>query len=628
MTVPATQWRRELAHAALIGWAGLDRAGWAVLIDAAVGAGATRELLCMPGVLATVDLVRLSNRLVARGDPAAELLLMSFDDELRVPASRWWLAAACLGWPARRVEQLRAADPASAGWRVRWALGAARRPHTVLRGYLGVTGLCALPLPDGRVGLCAAGYGGILRWDAGTGKPLGDALYDDDEFVSICAVPRPSGRVLLAAGGDNGNVCLVDPIDGPVGEFPATTDGAPVDGLCTIALAGRSRDDPILVTSSSAEPIVRLWDLSSGEQFGQIQIEGDPAGALCALPLADGRDVFATAHAERMLVVWDPGTGQPVNAFPTDHRSDVDKLCAVPHPDGRVMLASTDGATVRLWDPTTGEPAGVSFASGHGETIVAICPVPRDGRMLVATASDDCTARLWDAVTGEPVTGALTGHPAYVHAVCPVPLPDGRVLLATGGYDGSVRLWDVMPGSPIYPRAAVDVHDVDRLGAVARPDGRVVLVSGHFDGAVRYWDPATGQPVEDFIEPPDLEQVCVLPMPDGRSVEARFEERWIRLWDPRTDREVGGENLHCALDVTDRIADVCAVPTPDGRVLLAAGSVAGLVTVWDPATEAELGRIVHFGPLRALAGLPGGRLAVAGGHCLCVMDMVGQLVSG
>jgi WD40 repeat protein len=76
--------------------------------------------------------------------------------------------------------------------------------------------------------------------------------------------------------------------------------------------------------------------------------------AVCAVPVADGRTLLASASYDRTVRLWDPTTGTAEHTL-KGHTSAVNAVCAVPAADGRTLLASAGAdRTVRLWDPATG----------------------------------------------------------------------------------------------------------------------------------------------------------------------------------------------------------------------------------------------------------------------------------
>src|SRR5262249_28947621 len=155
--------------------------------------------------------------------------------------------------------------------------------------------------------------------------------------------------------------------------------------------------------------------------------------AVCTVPVTGSRTLLATAGDDRTVRLWDPQTGTQKARLPARVRGMLGRLftgtsgwervlravCAVPVAGGRMLLASAGRDRVlRRWDPLTGatEPP----LKGHTGWVNAVCTVPVTGsRTLLATAGADRTVRLWDPLTGT-AERALEGHTGGVNAVCAV----------------------------------------------------------------------------------------------------------------------------------------------------------------------------------------------------------------
>jgi WD40 repeat protein len=120
--------------------------------------------------------------------------------------------------------------------------------------------------------------------------------------------------------------------------------------------------------------------------------------------------------------------------------------------DGRELLASASAdRTVRIWDPATG--AIERTLSGHTGGVNGVCGVRVDGRDLLASASADRTVRIWDPATGA-IERTLSGHTDWVNGVCAMRV-DGRDLLASASADRTVRIWDPATSHAIH---VIPVH--------------------------------------------------------------------------------------------------------------------------------------------------------------------------
>ncbi|MFJ4976274.1 AAA family ATPase [Streptomyces coeruleorubidus] len=84
-----------------------------------------------------------------------------------------------------------------------------------LHAHTWVTGMCALPGPDGPR-LVTIGRDGLLRlWDPATREPLGEPLsgHDDTWVSAVCTVPDVGGRTLIATAGRDRVVLLWEPAE-------------------------------------------------------------------------------------------------------------------------------------------------------------------------------------------------------------------------------------------------------------------------------------------------------------------------------------------------------------------------------------------------------------------------------
>jgi WD40 repeat protein len=160
---------------------------------------------------------------------------------------------------------------------------------------------------------------------------------------------------------------------------------------------------------------------------------------------------------------------------------------------------------------------------------LAPAPVPQ---WWVATASGDKTARVWDAASGETVA-VLQGHTE--HVLSAAFSPDGKWVV-TSSNDKTARVWEAATGRSV---AVLSGHEIQVVDAVFSPDGKVIATSGG-DRTVRIWDAASGK------------AVLVLGTASG-----------------------GG---------LDPAPVTTASFSPDGKLVAAAPSGLGPVTVWDVAT--------------------------------------------
>ena len=103
-----------------------------------------------------------------------------------------------------------------------------------------------------------------------------------------------------------------------------------------------------------------------------------------------GTNVFAVAHSNGNIGLWDFATGNEVLLLeePLTHASAV-----AFSPDGSLVAAGDSSGNVAVWDAASGELL-LDFDRPHKNTVNAVVFSP-DGSTL-ATISADATILLWD----------------------------------------------------------------------------------------------------------------------------------------------------------------------------------------------------------------------------------------
>ena len=483
-------------------------------------------------------------------------------------------------------------------WSRRWR----RDPITVpLAGHTGtVTGVAAVPLPDGRTLLATTSNDRTVRlWDPTTATPVGKPLTGHTDTVTgVAAVPLPDGRTLLATTSNDRTVRLWDPTTAtPVGK-PLTGHTDTVTAVAAVPLP----DGRTLLATTSNDRTVRLWDPTTATPVGKpLTGHTDTVTAVAAVPLPDGRTLLATTSNDRTVRLWDPTTATPVGKPLTGHTDTVTAVAAVPLPDGRTLLATTSNdQTVWLWDPATSDRVHLpqrglmtrlfrkdGRLTGHRNVVTAAAAVPLpDGRTLLATTSYDNTVRLWDPISGMSVS-ELSSHINRVTAVAAIPLPDGRTLLATTSNDHTVRLWDPATATPVGDPTLGHSDSVTGVTAVTLSSGHTVIATTSFDGTLGLWNPDTGAPTRaPLVGPTDTVSAVVVPGPFGYPLLATTSYgRGIRMWNITT----GSQPVELIVTDTDAVTALAAVSLPDGSTLLATTSGDHTVRLRDLTTAAPVG---------------------------------------
>jgi WD40 repeat protein/tetratricopeptide (TPR) repeat protein len=535
-----------------------------------------------------------------------------------------------------------------------------------LTGHTGPVTAVAVTVVRGRRVVVSAGADGTVRlWDLATGEPVGKPLTDGRTPLRLLATAVIDRRTVAPTVDDEGVGRVWDLDKRRLTRLPGRMPRGGVQSSTTAVLHGR----PVLVMGGSDGEIV-VAEMATGTQVGST-ISGEANGARGAvLGQAYGRDIVVTGGLSAIARVYDLADGTELASVYTGFNGQIHAVAAtVAEARPLAVLACADGR-IRAWELGWFDSPG-NRRPGHGDTVYSLATAETDGRAVVVSAGADDTARVWDLATGDVVGTPITGHGGTGSAMATAHI-EGRLVVITGGFDGMARVWDPATGEetgrPLAHGDAVKALAVtvldgravlvtgDRKGAVyiwdladrrllrgplpgheedvadvatALLDGRAVAVTGDGTGTVLVWDLATGARVGEImaVEPnPDsddeeefLDAVATAVVEDRPVVVTLSNDDtsgMLQVWDLAT-MAPGGEPL--TMHESGAVSLTTAVL--DGRPVAITGGEDSTVRVWDLTTREQVGPRTQFtGPVTALATAPDGRLVVAYGSEVTVLD--------
>ncbi|MGK7932677.1 MAG: WD40 repeat domain-containing protein [Microcystaceae cyanobacterium] len=185
-----------------------------------------------------------------------------------------------------------------------------------------------------------------------------------------------------------------------------------------------------LVSVSSSENTIRIWDLNSGQLLKTIS---DQVGPVTRVAFTSDGKIFITGAIldDRTLKLWNANSFQLLKAT-SKQPGFVNDLVITQ--DGKLIAAVRN--FIKSWNLIIGQE--LETIKGPSLEINAIAVSP-DNR-TVASANKEGTVMLYDLVTRKITT--LKAHQGWVLSVAFS--PDGKYLYS-GGEDKLVKIWQVRP---------------------------------------------------------------------------------------------------------------------------------------------------------------------------------------
>ena len=340
-----------------------------------------------------------------------------------------------------------------------------------------------------------------------------------------------------------------------------------------------------------------LWRKYQGEQSTLRGHTGEVTG----VAFSDTGLLIASSSADGILRIWD-ALGGKNNRTLSGHDGRVNGIAF--GREGKMLLSGGQDGTWRIWDPSTGQQLK---SVSHGEAIAAVAFSP-DGTSIACGSATKVT--LYNVDSGESELVQKHSHPVTGVSFSHDGLSLASVTFRPQNYTG-VGYASIWLRSSGKERGRLPRND-GRLGVAYSPDGSKIATSDAINGkfTVSIYDVTTGKIVHTLS---GLENMAtqVAFDPSGKFLAAGGRDRTVRVWEVVTGKALRTHFGESAI--------IAVAWSPDGTRIVAGGED-GILRVWSPPGEAvrsvranKIVRSVTFSP-------DGRRLAVSCTVPACVFD--------
>ena len=249
---------------------------------------------------------------------------------------------------------------------------------------------CAAFSPDGKL-LVTSGGNSVLAWDFAERKLLTRFVAHKKGVRSLAFTP--DGKTLASAS-DDATVKLWDA--GTWRQRPDVLSAAEPVFFATFSPDGKTLAIATGDTSQARTRRVVLYDYDAGSVKERIKLAAGQSGPAWSLAFSPDGKTLASSSFDPMVKLWDPSSGGELGSLPLAKGFWARGLAFTP--DGKTLAAGMIDGSIALWEVDSGRK--IATFRGHDQHLFTVAISP-DGKIL-ASASKDGTVGLWNLASDRP----------------------------------------------------------------------------------------------------------------------------------------------------------------------------------------------------------------------------------
>ena len=234
--------------------------------------------------------------------------------------------------------------------------------------------------PEGTRLFAGSGAGYLQVWDAATGDRTGTISGEAGRITSLSVAP--SGEQ-LAFGSSQGALKIwnfeTDPVGREIESLVST--GSPVNAIAY------SPVNPDLLISGEQSGTLSVWNLSQSRSAPAL-ILNDSAGRITSLAISPDGQLVASGSDDPIIRLWNIETGELTQKLSGHQLAVADVAFSA---DGQYLASGSHDGSLKVWDLSEGVER--CTLKGHTGFVYA---VDFEGNTRLVSSGYDGTVRAWD----------------------------------------------------------------------------------------------------------------------------------------------------------------------------------------------------------------------------------------